>query len=1315
TVTVFDTSAFDAFGDVEVGLGPARATISPDGRYVFVSCYGDDTLHIIDTATNVNVTSISVNRNPSAMAFSPTGDQFYVCSRAQDVVTIYDVSEDENGVPALEFVGDVATGSTPAGIAVSGDGSRLVISNEGSDSVSVIFLRSGVQQIFDVLDPESGASIRSADVGQSINITGQNFDPNVEANIVLFKAPDATAVAATVDEENSSLGVLRVTVPEGAVSGSLVVVNNNEESNPIDFIITPDLPKIVRTTPPAGAINVTPDTLIVIRFSEPMTNIAADDIEVRRMLDTFTGGVRDEGDVVEGEIRTNDFEHELIFDPATPLESEENSNNIYRVTVFTTITDRAGKPLDKQERFTFRLDDTRGPTLVRAFYLDPNNNGVDAGDIVNLEFDETLSLPGEGISADGIAGLNDDSTLGTGVTLEAPGLPENISSAASDVLAQLSRTASLRLGTGVDILVPGERTAIVDITNLSGELAISDKSGNTTLSVDGDVDIAPFVNQMPEPRALAVILNDLNGNEVGDNGETIGIYCNTPLTNVDDFSIANLAVAGGGSLGNGASADLDPDNKRVIEITLGTSPNMNFSNLPGSFSHYIITLPSSADVASLVSFTDVALDEITASSSITYSVGELAGGPSIAADPIYHDLNDDLPGPSAGDVILVTFDTEVAVGPASADSAFVMSVIGDRFGTGAYISGAQQTYDGLISESDVGRTVVINLGTAPILRPDGDFASGSTGFGGSSGLNINPNIPVWTITNVFGASAQASDSPHPITSSDTEGPVLLTAKFDDTDKSGSPNLNDSIILTFDEPVTTNGATSGSFELTQSGVGTGLSFGTGAILTRALDLPNSDRVYRIILGTSPVFTIDGNTDVGPVSGNPMADASGNEVQAGPVPITVSIVNPPLLEKAFFNDVDGNGVDVNDRLTMKFNQPMVLESTDPFQLFLLTSSSDSFGGGASAAIATVTQAMINAGLTTAAVGASDARLVTVTLGEGASLSNIHGISNVTAKPYSSTFSASSGAASGIIVNYATAAGFTESALSSSSILNQSSVVFTFDGLETVTISTVFSTADLSNGAAAAIAKRLNFEFLSDGLRVRAFANTTASGTKELAIADNGEGFFDTSVTIDITTPPTSITGYMNSGIDDELRNLAGIVPRGGADIFAAASTTAPVLLSATLDDVSGLLELVFSKPVEANLNEGVGTLFALPVGNAEPNLPGRDTFGSSSSISSGNDGTRLVIAFGSDAVFNPSTNQASVAVDIAAGTVESSQISVDQVSPANGPASGGTTVSITGVGFTSGSPVLVYFGQDPAANVTVVSDTEIQCVTPGGSPS
>ena len=59
----------------------------------------------------------------------------------------------------------------------------------------------------------------------------------------------------------------------------------------------------------------------------------------------------------------------------------------------------------------------------------------------------------------------------------------------------------------------------------------------------------------------------------------------------------------------------------------------------------------------------------------------------------------------------------------------------------------------------------------------------------------------------------------------------------------------------------------------------------------------------------------------------------------------------------------------------------------------------------------------------------------------------------------------------------------------------------------------------------------------------------------------------------------------------------------------------------------------------------------------------------------------------------------------------QVTVTSINPASGPNTGGTKVTITGTGFTGATGVS--FGQTPASNFNVVSDTQITATSPAGS--
>jgi hypothetical protein len=82
----------------------------------------------------------------------------------------------------------------------------------------------------------------------------------------------------------------------------------------------------------------------------------------------------------------------------------------------------------------------------------------------------------------------------------------------------------------------------------------------------------------------------------------------------------------------------------------------------------------------------------------------------------------------------------------------------------------------------------------------------------------------------------------------------------------------------------------------------------------------------------------------------------------------------------------------------------------------------------------------------------------------------------------------------------------------------------------------------------------------------------------------------------------------------------------------------------------------------------------------------------------------LCFGTGA--NDTSQGAEVDVGVPASSVAAPAVTA--VSPATGPASGGTTVTINGTGFTGATKVS--FGPDAGTGVTVVSSTQITVASP-----
>jgi hypothetical protein len=134
--------------------------------------------------------------------------------------------------------------------------------------------------------------------------------------------------------------------------------------------------------------------------------------------------------------------------------------------------------------------------------------------------------------------------------------------------------------------------------------------------------------------------------------------------------------------------------------------------------------------------------------------------------------------------------------------------------------------------------------------------------------------------------------------------------------------------------------------------------------------------------------------------------------------------------------------------------------------------------------------------------------------------------------------------------------------------------------------------------------------------------------------------------------------------------------------------------------------------ANLSGGCGTPVDIDpwdIANAGASLSGLNLVSSNGTVVEGLPSTRYWM-FESGGLEATAASPSAVQVDDAslAGFPLDSPPTVTSISPTSGPTAGGTTVTVTGTGFTGAT--VVDLGVDPASSFTVVSSTRLTFVTP-----
>ena len=118
-------------GTANVGSDPAAVAVSADGSRAYVTNRGENTLSVVDVATNTIISTIAVGPAPSSVALLPNGSRAYVSNSGADTVSVVDTASNT-------VVATVKVGPTPTGVTVSADGTRVWVANSGANTVSKI-------------------------------------------------------------------------------------------------------------------------------------------------------------------------------------------------------------------------------------------------------------------------------------------------------------------------------------------------------------------------------------------------------------------------------------------------------------------------------------------------------------------------------------------------------------------------------------------------------------------------------------------------------------------------------------------------------------------------------------------------------------------------------------------------------------------------------------------------------------------------------------------------------------------------------------------------------------------------------------------------------------------------------------------------------------------------------------------------------------------------------------------------------------------------------------------------------------------------
>ena len=131
SVLIIDTATNTVVGAVPVGSTPYGAVVTPDGARVYVANDQSNTVSVIGTWVNTVIATIPVGVNPFGIAMHPSGCCVYVGNRGSNFVSVIETQTDE-------VIATVAVGGEPRGLAINRDGTRLYVVNRSTNNISVV-------------------------------------------------------------------------------------------------------------------------------------------------------------------------------------------------------------------------------------------------------------------------------------------------------------------------------------------------------------------------------------------------------------------------------------------------------------------------------------------------------------------------------------------------------------------------------------------------------------------------------------------------------------------------------------------------------------------------------------------------------------------------------------------------------------------------------------------------------------------------------------------------------------------------------------------------------------------------------------------------------------------------------------------------------------------------------------------------------------------------------------------------------------------------------------------------------------------------
>ena len=273
------TGNIASFTAANTGSAPVTATITVtpvNAGFAYIANFEDGTMSVINTITKSVISNFSVGSTPLGVSVSPDGSRVYVTNSGTNTNTVSVINTATNTVLAI-----IPVGTSPWGICTSPDGSLVYVANKGANTVSVINTASNIVintisvgvSPWGVCESHDGSAVYVTNGTNNISIinTANNM---VAGNITLNAGAAPQGICISPDDSklyvaNGNLGSVSVV----DIATKSVVASCGVGSFPYGICISPDGSRVYVANANIGGVTViNTATNTVVTTIEPNTS-----------------------------------------------------------------------------------------------------------------------------------------------------------------------------------------------------------------------------------------------------------------------------------------------------------------------------------------------------------------------------------------------------------------------------------------------------------------------------------------------------------------------------------------------------------------------------------------------------------------------------------------------------------------------------------------------------------------------------------------------------------------------------------------------------------------------------------------------------------------------------------------------------------------------------------------------------------------------------------------------------------------------------------------------------------------------------------